>query len=152
MLVRPQAVRAPDTLHRADAGSDLLRHAGAVQCMVSPGGSPCHNLSTYLRYSELVAIISRLLYMLLIKQRTGSVIVTFLAEDIFRSLNGDRWRLMRDSASGRSFVRHEPNRRSGGKVTDMDTEEFISRGGSGPEHVALRRLLQRTEARGSAPA
>jgi hypothetical protein len=31
------------------------------------------------------------------------------AKDFYRSSNGDRWQLIRDTASGRSFIRHEPN-------------------------------------------
>jgi hypothetical protein len=64
-------------------------------------------------------------------------------EDIYRSSNGDRWRLIRDTAPGRVFVRHEANQASGGSVTDMDVDDFLSVGGSGPEHTALRRLLDR---------
>jgi hypothetical protein len=30
------------------------------------------------------------------------------ATDFYRSSNGDRWQLIRDTALGRSFVRHEP--------------------------------------------
>ena len=47
-------------------------------------------------------------------------------EDFYRSSNGDRWQLIRDTASGRSFVRHEPNLSSGGRVTDTDVEEFLN--------------------------
>ena len=65
------------------------------------------------------------------------------AEDFYRSSNGDRWQLIRDSASGRSFVRHEPNLSSGGRVTDTDVEEFLNRTGSSPENLALRALLEK---------
>jgi hypothetical protein len=61
-------------------------------------------------------------------------------EDFYRSSNGDRWQLIRDTASGRSFVRHEPNLSSGGRVTDTDVEEFLNRTGSSPENLALRAL------------
>jgi hypothetical protein len=64
-----------------------------------------------------------------------------LSEDLYISPNGDRWRLIRDAASGRMFVRHEPNLASGGRVSDTDVEEFLSRGGSGPEYAALRKIL-----------
>jgi hypothetical protein len=67
--------------------------------------------------------------------------MAFSAEDIYRSANGDRWRLIRDTASDRVFVRHEANPSSGGHVTDTDIEEFLSAGGSGPEYAALRRLM-----------
>lgn len=65
------------------------------------------------------------------------------AEDFYRSSNGDRWRLIRDTASGRSFVRHEPSLSSGGRVTETDVEEFLSRTGSSPENLALHALLDK---------
>ena len=55
------------------------------------------------------------------------------AEDFYRSSNGDRWQLIRDIASGRTFVRHEPNLSSGGRTTDTDVEEFLNRTGSSRE-------------------
>jgi hypothetical protein len=61
--------------------------------------------------------------------------------DIYRSSNGDRWRLIRDSESGRALVRHEPNPSSGGRPTDTDVDEFLTVDGSGPEFAALRRIL-----------
>jgi hypothetical protein len=64
-------------------------------------------------------------------------------EDFYRSSNGDRWQLIRDTASGRSFVRHEPNLSSGGRVTDTDVEEFLNRTGSSPENLSLRALLDK---------
>lgn len=67
-------------------------------------------------------------------------------QEIYRSSNGDCWWLMRDPALGRMFVRHEPNPESGGRVTDMHVEEFLSRGGCGPEHAALRRIMDNREA------
>ena len=77
------------------------------------------------------------------------------AKDIYRSSNGDRWQLIRDTASGRSFVRHEPNLSSGGRTTDTEVEEFLNRTGSSPENLALRALLgketPRTGASDSSP-
>lgn len=61
--------------------------------------------------------------------------------DIYKSQNGDTWRLIRDAAADRVLVRHEGNPASGGHVTDLDVEEFLSRGGSGPEYAATRKLL-----------
>ena len=63
------------------------------------------------------------------------------AEDFYRSSNGDRWQLIRDTASGRSFVRHEPNLSSGGRTTNTDVEEFLNRTGTSPQNLALRALL-----------
>ena len=65
------------------------------------------------------------------------------AEDFYRSSNGDRWQLIRDTASGRSFVRHEPNLSSGGRTTDTGVEEFLNRTGSSPENLELRALLDK---------
>jgi hypothetical protein len=61
-------------------------------------------------------------------------------EDFYRTSNGDRWQLIRDTASGRSFVRHEPNLSSDGRVTDTNVEEFLNRTGASPENLALRAL------------
>jgi len=64
-------------------------------------------------------------------------------EDFYRSSNGDRWQLVRDTDSGKSFVRHEPNLSSGGRITDTEVEEFLERTGSSPQNLALRALLDR---------
>jgi hypothetical protein len=69
--------------------------------------------------------------------------MVLLVEDIYKSPNGDRWRLFRDTASGRAFVCHEPNLASGGRVTDSGVEEFLSQNGSGPEYGALRRMVEK---------
>ena len=69
------------------------------------------------------------------------------AEDFYRSSNGDRWQLIRDTSSGRSFVRHEPNLASGGRVTDTDVEDFLNRTGSSPQNLALQALLDRQRGR-----
>jgi len=60
---------------------------------------------------------------------------------LYSSPNGDRWLLRRDPASGDVFVRHEANVPSGGKRTDIDIGEFLSRGQRNPEHQALLRLI-----------
>jgi hypothetical protein len=59
----------------------------------------------------------------------------------YRSANGDRWHLARDTASGRVFIRHEANEPSGGKVTEIEIGDFLSSGGHGPEHAELLRLI-----------
>jgi hypothetical protein len=75
--------------------------------------------------------------------------VTVNTEDIYRSANGDRWTLVRDSVTGHTVVRHEANAASGGKVEETEVEDFLSIDGSGPEFAGLRRLLDR-ERTGSA--
>ena len=69
--------------------------------------------------------------------------MTTTTKDFYRSSNGDRWQLIRDTASRRSVVRHEPNLSSGGRTTDTDVEEFLNRTGSSPENLALRALLDK---------
>ena len=64
-------------------------------------------------------------------------------DDFYRSSNGDRWQLIRDTGSGRSFVRHEPNLSSGGRTTDTDVEELLNRTGSSPENLALQAILDK---------
>jgi hypothetical protein len=75
--------------------------------------------------------------------------MTVMEEDIYRSSNGDCWKLVRDTSTGRVIVRHEPNQASGGSMTDTDVEDFLKIGGSGPEFTALRRLLDRQPREGS---
>jgi hypothetical protein len=68
--------------------------------------------------------------------------MTVLADDFYRSSNGDRWRLIRDTVAGTSGVRHEPNLASGGRVTEHPVDEWLDRTGTSPENAALRALLQ----------
>ena len=63
------------------------------------------------------------------------------ARELYRSANGDRWSLVRDPGSGRVFVRHEPNAASGGRASDIGVGDFLVRGGHGPEHQELLRLI-----------
>ena len=67
--------------------------------------------------------------------------MTLLTRDLYRSPNGDRWSLVREADSHDVMVRHQPNAASGGEATDMDVGEFLLRGGEGPEHQALLRLI-----------
>ena len=68
------------------------------------------------------------------------------AEPIYKSSNGDRWTLIRDTGTGRLSVRHEANPSSGGRVTETDVDEFLSIAGSGPEFAA-HVLQQRRQSR-----
>ncbi len=61
--------------------------------------------------------------------------------ELHRIVDGDRWHLVRDAASGRVFVRHEPNASSGGRASDIGVGDFLVRGGHGPEHQELLRLI-----------
>jgi hypothetical protein len=62
----------------------------------------------------------------------------------YRSSNGDRWLLVCEAPSGRTFVRHEPNPPSGGLATNLEIDEFLAHDGQGPQHQALRRLIGKT--------
>jgi bifunctional DNA-binding transcriptional regulator/antitoxin component of YhaV-PrlF toxin-antitoxin module len=61
--------------------------------------------------------------------------------ELYRIADGDRWSLIRDPGSGRVFVRHEPNASSGGRASDIEVGDFLVRGGGGPEHQELLRLI-----------
>jgi hypothetical protein len=69
-------------------------------------------------------------------------------DDFYRSSNGDRWRLVRDTETGHRTVLHEPNLSSGGRVTETPVEEWLDRTGASPENAALRSLLERSDAAG----
>jgi hypothetical protein len=62
--------------------------------------------------------------------------------ELYRSApNGDRWSLVREPASERVFIEHEPNVWSGGRTTHVELGDFLKHGGHGPEHQALLRLI-----------
>jgi len=60
--------------------------------------------------------------------------------ELYRSPNGDRWLLIRETLSDRVLVRHEPNLPSGGKVSVVEVGDFLNQG-HGPEQQALLRLI-----------
>jgi hypothetical protein len=61
--------------------------------------------------------------------------------ELYSSPNGDRWYLARDVDLGQVFIRHQPNRPSGGKAADLEVGAFLGGGGQGPEHRELLRLI-----------
>jgi hypothetical protein len=63
------------------------------------------------------------------------------ARVLYSSANGDRWELAREPDSGRVVVRHRPNAASGGRASEIGVGEFLARGGHGPEHQELLRLI-----------
>jgi hypothetical protein len=71
--------------------------------------------------------------------------MTIRTDEFYRSSNGDRWLLIRDTEKGNSVVRHEPNLASGGRMTETGIPEFLDRTGSSPEHLALQSLLERID-------
>ena len=64
-----------------------------------------------------------------------------LSRAFYTSSNGDRWLVVRVGERGEIFVRHEPNRASGGQPSEVDIETFMARGPSSPEGKALIDLL-----------
>jgi hypothetical protein len=62
-------------------------------------------------------------------------------QEIYRSSNGDNWQLIRQGGSGVALVRHTANRSSGGTVTELTVEQFLAFNAHGPEHDALRVLM-----------
>jgi hypothetical protein len=61
--------------------------------------------------------------------------------ELYSSPDGDQWFLARDPATGRVFVRHYANIRSGGRISDIDIGAFLGEGRLHPEHQALLRLI-----------
>jgi hypothetical protein len=61
---------------------------------------------------------------------------------IYRSSNGDSWSLTKDPATGAVAVMHSPNLQSGGQASYIEIENFLSEGANGPEHQALRHLIE----------
>lgn len=60
----------------------------------------------------------------------------------YASSNGDVWFLTRDPSSGAGTVTHRPNARSGGKTSYINVDQFLQESPDGPQHQALRRLLE----------
>src|ERR1700722_10478708 len=65
------------------------------------------------------------------------------SELVYESSNGDSWSLTRDPATGARAVMHHPNPQSGGQVSFIEVEKFLSDGTNGPEHQALKRLMEK---------
>src|SRR6202451_2103175 len=61
-------------------------------------------------------------------------------EFIYESSNGDSWCLTWDPVKGERAVLHRPNPQSGGQVSYIEIDKFLSQGANGPEHQALRNL------------
>jgi hypothetical protein len=61
---------------------------------------------------------------------------------IYESSNGDSWSLTKDPATGSVAVMHSPNLQSGGQASYIKIDNFLFAGANGPEHEALRQLIQ----------
>jgi hypothetical protein len=62
----------------------------------------------------------------------------------YTSSNGDTWTLVQNE-TGEPAVMHVPNPSSGGQPSQMDVSLFLSNGAEGPEHQALRHLMEKTD-------
>jgi hypothetical protein len=66
--------------------------------------------------------------------------MSFGTRELYRSPNGDRWDLVRETDSERVFIKHQPNPASGGRTSHVEIADFL-KNGHGPEHQALLRLI-----------
>lgn len=66
-------------------------------------------------------------------------------DPIYRSPNGDDWFLRTDAANGAITVVHRPNASSGGAESAMPVDEFLARGGGGPEVQAVRDAIAKAD-------
>jgi len=69
-------------------------------------------------------------------------VTTDTCSPIYQSSNGDSWSLTKDPATGAAAVIHRPNPQSGGQASYVEIEQFLSEGANGPEHQALRQLIE----------
>ena len=67
--------------------------------------------------------------------------MTVQTRELYRNPNGDAWFLARNSDVDRVFIRHEPNRASGGRPNDTEIGVFLREGGQGSEKQELLRLI-----------
>lgn len=66
----------------------------------------------------------------------------------YKSENDDTWCLAVDTDTYRAVIVHEPNKASGGKLSQIDITSFLARG-KGPEQQALVRLMEEFVSSGS---
>jgi hypothetical protein len=76
-------------------------------------------------------------------------LATDSASLIYKSSNGDSWFLTRDPITGAAAVMHTPNPQSGGKVSFIEVEKFLLEAANGPEHQALRNLIEEERPHGN---
>jgi hypothetical protein len=62
-------------------------------------------------------------------------------KELYRSSNGDCWYLVREPASERMLVRHQPNRASGGSSSLIRVENFLAEDHT-PQQEALLRVIE----------
>jgi hypothetical protein len=59
--------------------------------------------------------------------------------ELYSSSNGDRWHLCR-STSGKVFVLHQANIPAGGRISQIELDDFLAKG-HGPEQQALVQMI-----------
>ena len=64
--------------------------------------------------------------------------------ELYKSANGDRWCLVRDSRSGQVFVKHQPNAASGGHLVSSASRRLAP--GEDAELVVVQAVAERAEA------
>jgi hypothetical protein len=64
------------------------------------------------------------------------------AELFYESSNGDSWSLAWDPITEARAVMHRPNVPSGGQISYVAINKFLDETSNGPEHQALRQLLE----------
>jgi hypothetical protein len=79
-----------------------------------------------------------------IDEITDEITTSVDSKPIYQASNGDSWSLTRDPISGTRAVLHRPNPQSGGKVSYIEVDKFLSDGANGPEHQALRLVLEKS--------
>lgn len=65
-------------------------------------------------------------------------------DPVYRSSNGDDWSFEPDGSGGGTVV-HRANPSSGGRETRMPLQEFLDRGGGGPEVQAIRDASEKSK-------
>jgi hypothetical protein len=63
-----------------------------------------------------------------------------IIKEVYASPNGDKWALARNG-EGKLVVYHQPNRASGGVVSEIAVDVFLSHAEQGPEYQALSAAL-----------
>ena len=61
-------------------------------------------------------------------------------QELYRSPNGDTWFLGREPENGHSFIVHQPNAPSGGRLSHIEIGAFL-REEAGPQQKALLRVI-----------
>lgn len=62
----------------------------------------------------------------------------------YESSNGDTWLLSQDPVTSVRAILHRPNLQSGGHASYITVDKFLAEGATGPEHQALRQLIETT--------